>query len=141
MKKAKNVKVGDIVQFPCICFAPLRSGWNGWIFRAAIVERLYKSKKGVPCAVVRYCSRIAGRYQLLPCVEASANVAVEALFECNLEFHRKLYEELKAIEDSGEDVCWDNDTALLVNHGIISRVEKESRSWYPKPCGSIEQSR
>ena len=36
MNQAKNIKVGDVVQFPCICFAPLRRGWNGWIFRAAI---------------------------------------------------------------------------------------------------------
>lgn len=50
MNQAKNIKVGDVVQFPCICFAPLRSGWNGWIFMAAIVERLYTSKKGIPCA-------------------------------------------------------------------------------------------
>ena len=35
MNQAKNIKVGDVVQFPCICFAPLRRGWNGWIFRAA----------------------------------------------------------------------------------------------------------
>lgn len=119
MKNAKNIKVGDVVQFPCICFAPLRRGWNGWIFRAAIVERLYTSKKGIPCAVVRYCSRVAGRYQLLPCVEATVNVALKNLFEYNLEFHRKRYEEFKAFEDSGEPVCWDNDTALFVSHGIF----------------------
>ena len=119
MKNAKNIKVGDIVQFPCICFAPLRRGWNGWIFRAAIVERLYTSKKGIPCAVVRYCSRTAGRYQLLPCVEVTERVAVKNLFEYNLEFHRKRYDEFKAFEDSGEPVCWDNDTALFVNHGIF----------------------
>lgn len=38
MNQAKNIKVGDVVQFPCICFAPLRRGWNGWIFRAAIIR-------------------------------------------------------------------------------------------------------
>ena len=78
-----------------------------------------RRKKGIPCAVVRYCSRTAGRYQLLPCVEATANVALKNLFEYNLEFHRKRYEEFKAFEDSGEPVCWDNDTALFVNHGIF----------------------
>lgn len=119
MKNAKNVKVGDVVQFPCICFAPLRHGWNGWIFRAAIVERLYTSKTGVPCAVVRYCSRTAGRYQLLPCVEATAKVALKNLFEYDLEFYRKHYEELKGYEDSGEEVCWDNDSALLASRGIF----------------------
>ena len=119
MNQAKNIKVGDVVQFPCICFAPLRSGWNGWIFRAAIVERLYTSKKGIPCAVVRYCSRVAGRYQLLPYIEKATRVAVKNLFEYNLEFYREHYKELKAVEDSGELVCWDNDAALLVSHGIF----------------------
>lgn len=120
MRNAENIKVGDIVQFPCICFAPLRNGWNGWIFRAAIVERLYVSKKGIPCAVVRYCSRIAGRYQLLPCQEATTKVAIKNLFEFNLKLCKERYKELKAYEDAGEEVCWDNDTALLVNHGVLS---------------------
>lgn len=119
MKQAKNVKVGDVVQFPHHCFAPMRQGWNGWIFRAAIVERLYTSKNGIPCAVVRYCSRIAGRYQLLPCVEATERIAIKNLFEYNVEFYKKHYEEFKAYEDAGEEVCWDNDTALLVAHHIF----------------------
>lgn len=32
MKKAKNVKVGMFVCVPVYCFAPMRSGWNGWEF-------------------------------------------------------------------------------------------------------------
>ena len=43
MKVAKNVKVGDVIQFPRTQFAPLRSGWNGWLFSAGIVEKLYIS--------------------------------------------------------------------------------------------------
>lgn len=119
MRNAENVKVGDVVQFPCICFAPLRKGWNGWIFRAPIVERLYTSKTGVPCAVVSYCSRTAGRYQLLPCVEATAKVAVKNLFEFNVGFWKERYEKLKAYEDAGEEVCWDNNFVLLASRGIF----------------------
>lgn len=120
MKKAKRVAVGDVVQFPAYEFAPLRRGWNGWIFRAAIIEKLFVSKKsGKKCATVRYCSRIAGRYQLLPNIEATKNVYVDQLFEFDVEFAAKRYKEFKAYEDSGEEVCWNEDTALLVNHGII----------------------
>ena len=54
MKVAKNVKIGDVIQFPHHEFAPLRSGWNGWIFRAGIVEKLYISKSGKKCATVRW---------------------------------------------------------------------------------------
>lgn len=119
MKQARNVKVGDVVQFPHHCFEPMRRGWNGWIFRAGIIEELYTSKKGIPCAVVRYCTRIAGRYQLLPCTEATMRIAVKNLFEYNVEFYRERYIEFKGYEDAGEPVCWDVDTALLVNHGIF----------------------
>ena len=119
MKQARNIKVGDVVQFPHHCFDERRQGWNGWIFRAAIVERLYTSKNGEKCAEIRYCSRCAGRYQLLPNVEAVRCVKVKFLFEYNVEFHRNRYIEFKGYEDAGEPVCWTEDAALLVNHGIF----------------------
>lgn len=119
MKKARNVKVGDIVQFPAHEFAPMRRGWNGWIFRAAIVERLYISQSGSKCAEIRYCSQRAGRYQLLPNVEATKKIKCDYLFEFDVDSARKSYLEFLEYEKNGEQVCWDNDTALLVNHGII----------------------
>lgn len=119
MKKARNVKVGDVVQFPCYCFDERRYGWNGWIFRAAIIERLYTSKTGKQCAEIRYCSKLAGRYQLLPNKETVCRVVVDHLFEYDVEFNRKRYLEYKAYEDAGEPVCWTEDAALLVNHGIF----------------------
>lgn len=119
MKKARNIKVGDVVQFPAYEFAPMRRGWNGWIFRAAIVERLYVSTSGIKCAEIRYCSKRAGRYQLLPNVEATARIKCEHLFEYNVEFARKLYIQGLEEEKNGEQVCWSEDIALLVNHGII----------------------
>lgn len=120
MVKAKNVSVGDVIQFPLREFAPLRHGWNGWIFRAGIVEKLYISKSGKRCATVRYCSRTAGRYQLLPNVEATINVYRERLFEYSIiDLKTRWYKEGVEAERNGEKVCWDEDTALLVNHGII----------------------
>ena len=120
MKKAKNVKVGDVIQFPAYQFSQIRTGWNGWIFRAGIVEKIYKgSRTGTMYATVRYCTRIADRYTMLPNVEATMNVRLEHLFEYSLEYHRKLYFEALEAEKNGESVCWDNDDALLVNHGIF----------------------
>lgn len=119
MKKAKNVKVGDVIQFPWHCFDERRRGWNGWLFRAGIVERLYMSKSGKQCAEVRYCSKLAGRYKMLPNVETVRRVPVDVLFEYDVEFHRARYLEYKAYEDAGEPVCWTEDSALLVNHGIF----------------------
>ena len=119
MKIAKNIKIGDIVQFPAHQFAPCRSGWNGWIFRAAIVEKLWISKSGEKCATIRYCSRIAGRYQLLPNVEVETSIKCKYLFEYDLAMKAKRYKEFKAYEDDGEQICWDEDTALLINHNLI----------------------
>lgn len=119
MRKARNIKVGDVVQFPAYEFAPLRKGWNGWIFRAAIVERLYTSTKGFKCAEIRFCSQLAGRYQLLPNVEATKKIRCDYLFEYDVEFWRKQYLEGLEAEKNGEQVCWSEDIALLVNHGIF----------------------
>lgn len=57
MKKCKNVKVGDVVEFPHHQFAPYRYGWNGWIFKTGIVNRLYTSTQGKPCAELIYTYR------------------------------------------------------------------------------------
>lgn len=118
MKVAKNLRVGDIIQFPKYEYAPLRKGWNGWIFSAGIVEKLYQSN-GEECAVVRYCVRTAGRYQLLPNVEATKNLKCKYLFEYDFEFHANRTREFLEIEKSGSPVCWDQDSALFVNHGLI----------------------
>lgn len=39
MRKAnfKRLKAGDLVQVPRVEFAPLRRGWNGWLFSEAVV--------------------------------------------------------------------------------------------------------
>lgn len=119
MKKKRSVKVGDVIQFPHHCFSEQRRGWNGWIFRAGIVEKLYKNEYGKPFAVVTYCWRIAGRYQLLPCELRQRRVPIETLFEYDVPSKERNYKEYKAYEDAGEQVCWDEDTALLLDRGII----------------------
>lgn len=52
MKKARNIKVGMIVEVPTHQFAPNRNGWNGWMFDGGKVIKLFTSTKGVPCATV-----------------------------------------------------------------------------------------
>ena len=56
MKKAEW-KVGELVQVPYYCFAPHRSGWNGYLFAdGVIVERRAGIGKnaGVKYAMVKY---------------------------------------------------------------------------------------
>lgn len=119
MRKAKNPNVGDVIEFPLYQFSQQRSGWNGWIFRAGIIEKLYISKSGERCATVRYCARTAGRYQLLPNKETTVNRKLVHLFEYDVKFQEKFYRELREEELKGTPVCWSEDTALLVNHGLI----------------------
>lgn len=62
MKKViyEKVKNGDLVQVPRTQFAPMRSGWNGWLFSEAIVIRKGKGKStGRPMIVVNM--RIPGK--------------------------------------------------------------------------------
>ena len=80
MKQVINPKVGQLIQIPVYQFAPLRSGWNGWIFRVGVIDKLYISKSGEKCAKVRFCSRTAGRYQLLPCTESICNKLIKHVF-------------------------------------------------------------
>lgn len=52
MRKAnfKKLKAGDLVQVPRYQFAPMRRGWNGWLFSEAVVMRKgisLKNGKGI----------------------------------------------------------------------------------------------
>lgn len=121
MKKVSKIKIGDLVEIPVYEFAPFRSGWNGWIFRVGVVEKLYISKSGKKCATVRYCSRTAGRYQLLPATETTKNILVEHCFEYKyLSLAARNYKEFREHEKNGEQVCWSEDTAFLVQNGFIT---------------------
>ena len=115
MKKVKSVKVGDVIQFPAYQY-----GHGEWIYRAGIIEELATSKKtGEKVAKVRYCFNRAGRYQLLPDEEHTKWIKCKYLYQFNIEQEQSRYRELREYEKNGEQVCWSEDTALLLNHGII----------------------
>lgn len=120
MKKAKVVKVGQVIQFPHHCFDERRSGWNGWIFRAGIVQGFGTSKKtGNRMVKVLFCKRTAGRYQLLPDVEETMWISRNCIFEYDLDSRIQWTKESLEAEANGEEVCWDEDSALLVNNGFV----------------------
>lgn len=117
MKKVKNVKVGDVVRFPSHHYG-LHS--YDWLYRAGIVEAFGTSKKtGERVAKLRYCSSTAGRYELLPNVERTTWIKCKFLYEFDVEKAQRSYREFRGYEKNGEAVCWNEDTALLVNHRII----------------------
>ena len=47
---------GEIVEIPYYCFAPMRSGWNGWLFTPAqVIKVLGKNKYGRRVALLDVC--------------------------------------------------------------------------------------
>ena len=63
-----KLQVGDLIQVPRTQFAPMRRGWNGWLFSEAVVIRKgigRKSKKNVVAGHRRrlFCMRKGGKYE------------------------------------------------------------------------------
>ena len=52
MKKVdfNKLQAGDLVEVPRTQFAPMRSGWNGWLFSEAVVIRKGVGRKALRCA-------------------------------------------------------------------------------------------
>ena len=142
MRKKINVKVGDLVQFPYHMFTPMRSGWNGWLFRVGIVERIFTTAKGNAVATVRYCAYIptvrninsysAYCDMMKTAVEETANVKAECLFVYEDYKLKQSKECLKNAQALSEEAWaqWANDTwggngegiteiAILFNHGFL----------------------
>lgn len=107
MKRAKGIKPGSIVQFPYSCFSPMAKGWNGWIFKIAIVEKLYKSESGHESAKVRYCARLLTEWdkeEIVDYAEARKIISFDNLFEVS---------ESEIEHSSGED------REFLKRHGLL----------------------
>ena len=124
MKKARNVKVGDLVQVPVYNFAPHRSGWNGWLFRVGVVENIYKGQaSGRKIARVRYACKLRDKYSL-ECEEALKDFYLENVFSYDfLLSDKRRYDEACEWEKAGERVCWCEDVAFLANNGYFSNVQ------------------
>lgn len=142
MRKKRNVKVGDLVQFPYYMFAPMRSGWNGWLFRVGIVEKVFTTAAGKAGATVRYCSYIptvrnissysAYCDMLKTAVEATANVKMDCLFDYEdyeLKQSKRCIKNVQGL-DAETWAQWADDTwggngegiteiAILFNHGFL----------------------
>ena len=128
-KRAKDIKVGSLVEIPLNRWSNTRSGWNGWNFTVGTVEKLYISTTGKKCAVVKYCSRRGGRYELLPVTYAEKRVLIENCFDATLTLNccRRNFPECEEAEKRGEQVCWSNEDAFLVDNGYIDYWKKSNK--------------
>lgn len=126
MRKAK-MKVGEIVQVPVYEFAPLRSGWNGWLFQAGIITRVLKGKEsGKMYAEVEYPSRnYAQRLRNIRGEDAGLAerkvlkkvFRAEAIFQFDVSSCKRSMEECP--REKYFNGCYDADTEFLIDKGII----------------------
>lgn len=114
MRKAKNVKVGSIVRIPARQFAPLRQGWNGWIFETGIVREVGTSKKYGRCYRIEFPQRGYNHTNNKDTV-TKLFLAAE-VFEENLNWPKELLKEPREYYTKG---CYNEATEFLIDEGII----------------------
>ena len=125
MKKAKNLEIGKVVQVPTREFAPLRRGWNGWLFDVGIVKGFGKSKSGNPLVKVEYPAKSYGQKW----VDFRGNEHIgertviekwfmlDAVFEADLTFYKNQIEYPREHYTRG---CYCEGTEFLIDKGILN---------------------
>lgn len=120
MRHAKNLKVGSLVQVPDYCFAPMRRGWNGWIFRAGVIRKIGKSKKdGTTVYQVERCIRGYGdpRYPENRSRTYTAWFRKDAIFEISLTHAEMVMKHPREYWCQG---CYDEDTEFMIDQGFLT---------------------
>ena len=113
MKKVRKLEIGQFVQVPTYCFAPHRSGWNGWSFDIGQIVKVGKTNDGVQAAVVEF---------LHDGKEMKKAFAIDTIFDAKEAIGaRQLM--LKGFTD--EDLLKADKLRWLHERGAISREENE----------------
>lgn len=119
MKKARNVKVGSIVEVPFKEFAPYRSGWNGWLFRQGIVREIVNSQKYGRCYKVEFPSY----YNHTNCKRTITKVFIaDHVFATDLKHSEYQMEHPRSYWCNG---CYDDNTEFMIDNGILEDIWKE----------------
>ena len=127
MKKlAGELKVGQVVQIPKRQFAPLRRGWNGWLFSVGIVREFGTSKRTgkqtvkVEIPVDNYAQKWIGLRDE-PHEGERKTVEMwlyrEHIFEPNFAHSKMLLEHPR---EYWKDGCYDAETEFLIDKGILA---------------------
>jgi len=126
MKIAKNVKIDQLVQVPTYCFAPNRSGWNGWLFTKGIVKAFGTSKKnGQPMIRVEFPTngyarayrKRSGGFGINERTTVERWFIPSAVFETDLD-HQEWITQFP--RDHFEIPSYDHETEFLIDKGIIA---------------------
>lgn len=125
MKIAKNVKIGQPVEVPTYCFAPLRRGWNGWMFTKGIVKAFGTSKKtGNPLVKVEFPARTyAVAYRTIRGdIRVGERETIEKWFPTSEIFETDLHHQewiTQFPRDHFELPSYDHETEFLINKGLV----------------------
>ena len=125
MKKVKNAKIGQVVQVPTYEFAPLRRGFNGWLFNVGIIKAFGKSKSGLPIIKVEYPAKsYAQRLHNIRGEECGFGdrktlekwFLATAVFETDLTFQKNQIEHPREYYTRG---CYCEDVEFLIDKGVL----------------------
>lgn len=122
MRKAKKVKVGSIVQVPVRQFAPLRQGWNGWIFEKGIVRVIGKSEKYGKCYKVEFPARGYNHTNRKETI--TKWFIADYCFETDLYWQNELMKHPREYYERGN---YNEATEFFIDQGIVEDIwEKET---------------
>jgi hypothetical protein len=132
MRKVKNIKIDQLVQVPTYCFAPNRSGWNGWLFTKGIVKAFGTSKTGNPLVKVEFPDRgyarayrkRAGGFGIDERTTIEKWFITSAVFETDLD-HQNWITQFP--RDHFETPSYDHETEFLIDKGLVVDRFPESK--------------
>lgn len=114
MKKVCKMEIGAFVQVPTYCFAPHRSGWNGWSFDIGQIVKVGKTKSGESAAVVQF---------LHDGKEAEKVFTAEKIFDASTAIAAR---QIMLKDFSDEDLKKADKLRWLLERGAISREGNEN---------------
>jgi len=119
-----RLKEGDLVQVPTYQFAPMRRGWNGWLFSKAVVIRKGIGKKSGKPVVILEVMRDAPHNKY---TTSQQSFFADCVFEADCIDNAKHFLEqynIKSKEQYDEWIAGDNVTGahwitFLIDKGFI----------------------
>lgn len=126
MKKATNLEIGKVIQFPKRQFAPFRHGWNGWLFGAGIIKDFGTAQSGARIVKVEFpVDNYAQKWvDFRGESREGERKTIERwflenhIFEADSSFKRAEMD-LEHPRDYWSKGCYNADTEFLIDKGVI----------------------
>lgn len=112
MKKARNVKVGSVVEVPDTHIMPARRGWEGWTFKKGIVREIGNSQRFGRCYKVEFPTT---DYVYDKITKTKIFIA-DHVFAADLKWS---YHLIQFPREHWSSKTYGDDTEFLIDNGII----------------------